>query len=117
MRVISRFGFESWVWFLIVPVPFHCLLVTFFVIIYFSLLTCYFLCHHLLKQTSQKNNFCLKVLKRFMNASWEDEEPSEKGKITEAYIDTMYGLFVASFSLGAIVGSSSAGFMANKFGR
>ena len=26
--VISRFGFEGWVWFLIVPVPVHCLLVS-----------------------------------------------------------------------------------------
>ena len=50
-----------------------------------------------------------------MNASWEDELPDEK--VTEEYIDTMYGLFVASFSLGAIADSSLAGFMANKFGK
>ena len=59
----------------------------------------------------------LQVLKKFMNASWEDEESEDRARITEAYIDTIYGLFVASFSLGAIAGSSLAGFMANNFGR
>ena len=34
ISVISRFGFEGWVWILFAPVPVHCLLVTFFRLIF-----------------------------------------------------------------------------------
>ena len=36
--VISRFGFEGWVWILFAPIPVHCLLVTFFRLIFSSCL-------------------------------------------------------------------------------